>query len=79
MIGTVRDDVEGKADIVEEVVRIVGVDEVPAAPFPRGDSTMVEIVQDRLALDDATRARYAHDGRPRAVRFLVQILVGGNS
>ena len=32
-----RPDVEGKADIVEEVVRIVGVDEVPAAPFPRGD------------------------------------------
>jgi len=32
-----RPDVEGKADIVEEIVRIVGVDEVPAAPFPRGD------------------------------------------
>lgn len=32
-----RPDVEGKADIVEEVVRIVGVEEVPAAPFPRGD------------------------------------------
>jgi phenylalanyl-tRNA synthetase beta chain len=32
-----RPDVEGKADIVEEVVRIIGVDAVPAAPFPRGD------------------------------------------
>ena len=32
-----RPDVEGKADIVEELVRIVGVDEVPAVPFPRGD------------------------------------------
>ncbi|MFN3658454.1 MAG: phenylalanine--tRNA ligase subunit beta [Pseudolabrys sp.] len=31
-----RPDVHGKADIVEEVVRIVGVDNVPAAPFPRG-------------------------------------------
>jgi phenylalanyl-tRNA synthetase beta chain len=29
--------VEGKADIVEEVVRIVGVDRVPMTPFPRGD------------------------------------------
>jgi phenylalanyl-tRNA synthetase beta chain len=32
-----RPDVEGKADIVEEIVRIVGVDRVPPAPFPRGD------------------------------------------
>ncbi len=31
-----RPDVHGKADIVEEVVRIVGVDRVPATPFPRG-------------------------------------------
>jgi phenylalanyl-tRNA synthetase beta chain len=28
--------VQGKADIVEEVVRIVGVDRVPLTPFPRG-------------------------------------------
>jgi phenylalanyl-tRNA synthetase beta chain len=32
-----RPDVEGKADIVEEVVRIFGVDRVPMTPFPRGD------------------------------------------
>ncbi len=32
-----RPDVHGKADIVEEVVRIVGVDKVPLAPFPRGE------------------------------------------
>jgi len=31
-----RPDVHGKADIVEEIVRIVGVDRVPAAPFDRG-------------------------------------------
>ncbi len=31
-----RPDVHGKADIVEELVRIVGVDKVPPAPFPRG-------------------------------------------
>jgi phenylalanyl-tRNA synthetase beta chain len=30
-----RPDVHGKADIVEEVVRIVGVDRVPSTPFPR--------------------------------------------
>ncbi len=33
-----RPDVEGKADIVEEVVRILGVDRVPLTPFPRGDN-----------------------------------------
>ena len=33
-----RGDVEGKADIVEEVMRIVGVDRVPSTPFDRGES-----------------------------------------
>ncbi len=32
-----RPDVEGKADIVEEVVRIAGVDSIPLTPFPRGE------------------------------------------
>ena len=33
-----RPDVHGKADIVEEIVRIVGVDRVPSTPFERGDA-----------------------------------------
>jgi phenylalanyl-tRNA synthetase beta chain len=33
-----RPDVGGKADIVEEVVRILGVDRVPSTPFDRGDN-----------------------------------------
>jgi phenylalanyl-tRNA synthetase beta chain len=32
-----RSDIEGKADIVEEIVRILGVDRVPSTPFPRGE------------------------------------------
>jgi phenylalanyl-tRNA synthetase beta chain len=32
-----RPDVQGKADIVEEVVRILGLDRVPATPFDRGE------------------------------------------
>jgi phenylalanyl-tRNA synthetase beta chain len=32
-----RTDVQGKADIVEEIVRIVGVDKVPMTPFERGE------------------------------------------
>jgi phenylalanyl-tRNA synthetase beta chain len=33
-----RPDIEGKADVVEEVVRMLGVDRVPSAPFDRGES-----------------------------------------
>ena len=33
-----RADVENKADVVEEVVRILGVDRVPLTPFDRGDA-----------------------------------------
>src|SRR5215467_1613729 len=32
-----RTDVHGKADIVEEIIRIFGVDKVPETPFERGD------------------------------------------
>jgi phenylalanyl-tRNA synthetase beta chain len=31
-----RGDVEGNADIVEEIIRIVGVDRIPSTPFERG-------------------------------------------
>ncbi|MBS0536265.1 MAG: phenylalanine--tRNA ligase subunit beta [Proteobacteria bacterium] len=33
-----RPDVHGRADIVEELVRIHGVDAVPSTPFPRGEN-----------------------------------------
>ena len=33
-----RPDVHGKADIVEEVVRILGVDRIPSTPFDRGEA-----------------------------------------
>ena len=33
-----RPDVSGKADVVEELVRILGVDRVPSTPFDRGDA-----------------------------------------
>src|SRR6266545_3304861 len=33
-----RPDVDGKADIVEEVVRIIGVDRIPSTPFDRGEA-----------------------------------------
>lgn len=33
-----RGDIEGKADLVEEVVRIVGLERVPSIPFPRDET-----------------------------------------
>jgi phenylalanyl-tRNA synthetase beta chain len=39
-----RPDIEGKADIVEELVRIVGVDKVPLTPFPRGEDARKPIL-----------------------------------
>jgi phenylalanyl-tRNA synthetase beta chain len=33
-----RSDVHGKADIVEEIVRIIGVDKIPMTPLDRGDA-----------------------------------------
>jgi len=43
-IPTWRSDVEGKADIVEEIVRIVGVDKVPETPFGRGDAPRKQVL-----------------------------------
>ncbi|HVV61799.1 MAG TPA: phenylalanine--tRNA ligase subunit beta [Pseudolabrys sp.] len=45
-----RPDIEGKADIVEEIVRIVGVENVPPAAFPRGDfarKPVLTLIQNR--------------------------------
>ena len=39
-----RPDVHGRADIVEEIVRIVGVDKVPSTPFPRGDNARKSVL-----------------------------------
>ena len=52
-----RTDVQGKADIVEEVVRIVGVDKVPMTPFERGDNPRQPILtQIQLRARRAKRA-----------------------
>src|SRR5271154_1445649 len=40
-----RSDVHGKPDIVEEIVRIVGVDAVPMTPFERGDAPRKPILK----------------------------------
>jgi phenylalanyl-tRNA synthetase beta chain len=39
-----RTDVHGKADIVEEIVRMVGLDKVPMTPFERGEASRKPIL-----------------------------------
>lgn len=39
-----RPDVHGRADIVEELVRIVGVDTIPSTPFPRGGAARKSVL-----------------------------------
>ena len=57
-----RPDIEGKADIVEEVVRIVGVDKVPLTPFERGEDAAQ--VDPHLPAS-AQSPRQARAGEPR--------------
>ena len=62
-----RPDIEGKADIVEEVVRMVGVDQVPLTPFERGDDARKPIltplqVRTRRAKRALASARHGRGG-----------------
>jgi phenylalanyl-tRNA synthetase beta chain len=60
-----RSDVNGKADIVEEIVRIVGVDKVPMTPFERGDAPRKPILT-------AIQLRTRRAKRALAVRGMVE-------
>jgi phenylalanyl-tRNA synthetase beta chain len=60
-----RTDVTGKADIVEEIVRIVGVDKVPMTPFDRGESPRKPILT-------AIQLRTRRAKRALAVRGMVE-------
>ena len=52
-----RSDVHGKADIVEEIVRIVGVDKVPMTPFERGDDARKPVLTRDPAAHPPRQAR----------------------
>jgi phenylalanyl-tRNA synthetase beta chain len=79
-----RPDVHGKADIVEEIVRIVGVDKVPMTPFDRGDAPRKPILNPiQLRTRRAKRALAAR-GMVEAVTwsFIAKpsaVLFGGGS
>jgi phenylalanyl-tRNA synthetase beta chain len=64
-----RTDVHGKADIVEEIVRIVGVDKVPMTPFERGDAPRKPILT-------AIQLRTRRAKRALAARGMVEAVTG---
>src|SRR3978361_1388995 len=60
-----RTDVHGKPDIVEEIVRLVGVDKVPMTPFERGDAPRKPILT-------SIQHRHRRAKRALAVRGMVE-------
>jgi phenylalanyl-tRNA synthetase beta chain len=64
-----RPDVEGKADIVEEVVRIVGVDRVPFTPFERGEDARKPVLTPLQLRRTRARRALAARGMVEAVTW----------
>ncbi|HZL41516.1 MAG TPA: phenylalanine--tRNA ligase subunit beta [Pseudolabrys sp.] len=80
-----RPDVHGKADIVEELVRIVGVDQVPSTPFPRGEHARKAVLTPIQNRTRKTKRALAARGLVEAVTWSfvskreAELFGGGNS
>jgi len=64
-----RPDIEGKADIVEEVVRIVGVDRIPSTPFDRGETPRKPVLTPLQVRTRRARRALAARGLTEAVTW----------
>jgi phenylalanyl-tRNA synthetase beta chain len=64
-----RSDVHGKADIVEEVVRIYGVDKVPMTPFERGEDARKPVLTPLQLRTRRARRALAGRGMTEAVTW----------
>jgi phenylalanyl-tRNA synthetase beta chain len=64
-----RADIEGKADLVEEVVRILGVERVPATPFERGEDARKPVLTTIQKRTRAARRALAANGLTEAVTW----------
>ncbi len=64
-----RPDVHGSADIVEEVVRIVGLDKVPSTPMPRTQGVARAVLTDRQRRSRRARRVLAGRGLVEAVTW----------
>lgn len=68
-IPTWRTDVQGKADLVEEIVRIVGVDKVPMTPFDRGEAQRKPVLTPIQSRTRKARRALAARGMVEAVNW----------
>lgn len=64
-----RSDVHGKADIVEEIVRIFGVDKVPMTPFERGEDARKPVLTPLQLRTRRARRALASRGMVEAVTW----------
>jgi phenylalanyl-tRNA synthetase beta chain len=64
-----RSDVGGKADIVEEIVRIVGVDKVPMTPFERGEDARKPVLTPMQSRTRRAKRALAARGMVEAVTW----------
>lgn len=64
-----RPDIHGKADIVEEIVRIVGVDQVPSTPFDRGENPRKPVLTSGQVRSRKARRALAARGMVEAVTW----------
>jgi phenylalanyl-tRNA synthetase beta chain len=68
-VPTWRPDIHGPADLVEEVVRIAGLDRVPATPLPRAEGIAKPVLTDRQKRARAARRMLAARGLVEAVTW----------
>jgi phenylalanyl-tRNA synthetase beta chain len=79
-----RPDIDGKADIVEEVVRIIGVDRVPSVPFDRGEAPRKPVLTTAQVRSHKAKRALAARGLAEAVTWSfiaqahAQLFGGGN-
>ena len=64
-----RPDIEGKADLVEEILRIAGVERVPATPLPRAEGVAAPIMTPLQKRARAARRTLAAQGLVEAVTW----------
>ncbi|AXS39178.1 phenylalanine--tRNA ligase subunit beta [Breoghania sp. L-A4] len=64
-----RPDIHGKADLVEEVMRIVGVDKIPSTPLPRMGSVAAQVLTTGQVRRNKARRALAVRGLNEAVTW----------
>ncbi len=64
-----RPDIEGRADIVEEIVRILGVDKVPSTPLPRAEGVAAAVLTPMQKRARNARRALASQGLVEAVTW----------